>query len=204
MVDNTPERDRPRETDDPSAGYEAIAQRFVTLRESSRVGAALVARWAERLPPGARVLDLGCGAGRPVSELLVARGCEVYGIDASPTLLALFRRRFPTAPTRCEPVQTSTLFGIAFDAAVAIGLVFLLPPLAQRRLIERVRAALRPGGRWLFSAPVERGRWRDVLTGRTCWSLGRRLYRRQLLRAGFREIHEEQDEGGNHHYDARA
>jgi len=39
------------------------------------------------LPPGARILDLGCGAGRHAIEF-ARRGYDVLGIDVSPTMLA--------------------------------------------------------------------------------------------------------------------
>src|SRR5438093_6614101 len=46
---------------------------------------------------GARVLDVGCGSGL-FAQLIAARGCEVAGLDASEPLLAIARRRSPTAP----------------------------------------------------------------------------------------------------------
>jgi magnesium-protoporphyrin O-methyltransferase len=47
---------------------------------------------------GARVLDIGCGAGAlaaPLSE----SGAEVTGLDLSPDLLDLARLRAPSAPS---------------------------------------------------------------------------------------------------------
>ena len=35
----------------------------------------------ERLRPGARALDLGCGTGVPTARQLVDGGCEVTGVD---------------------------------------------------------------------------------------------------------------------------
>ncbi|OCT48688.1 hypothetical protein CLCR_05136 [Cladophialophora carrionii] len=39
------------------------------------------------LPPGSRVLDVGCGTGMPVSELLSTAGLEVFGFDISPKMV---------------------------------------------------------------------------------------------------------------------
>ena len=44
-----------------------------------------------------RVLDLGCGAGRPLAEYLVDRGCLVTGVDASRPMIELFARVVPAA-----------------------------------------------------------------------------------------------------------
>ena len=42
-------------------------------------------------------------------------------------------------------------------ARLAIGLVFLLSPAAQRELFCKVALALEPRGRFLFTAPVQAG-----------------------------------------------
>jgi methionine biosynthesis protein MetW len=39
---------------------------------------------AEMVPRGSRVLDLGCGDGALLSELIDARGCEGQGLEVSP------------------------------------------------------------------------------------------------------------------------
>ena len=41
--------------------------------------------WVRTLPPGARVVDLGCGSGFPITEVLVAEGLDVYAVDAAPS-----------------------------------------------------------------------------------------------------------------------
>jgi tellurite methyltransferase len=43
-----------------------------------------VIEWADSLPPGAFVLDLGCGVGRHVTYL-GSRGFRMAGVDISPT-----------------------------------------------------------------------------------------------------------------------
>ena len=46
------------------------------------------------VPPGARVLDLGCGRGE-LTAYLVQRGWDAEGMDASKAQLADAKRRFP-------------------------------------------------------------------------------------------------------------
>jgi 2-polyprenyl-3-methyl-5-hydroxy-6-metoxy-1,4-benzoquinol methylase len=69
----------------------------------------MVRTWARSLPRGGAILDLGCGAGVPISEALNDEGFVVYGIDASPTLAAAFRRRFPRAHLACEAIEHPAL-----------------------------------------------------------------------------------------------
>jgi SAM-dependent methyltransferase len=45
---------------------------------------------------GRRVLDLGCGTGRLASALAERSGARVWGVDASPEMLAVARTRVPT------------------------------------------------------------------------------------------------------------
>src|SRR6185437_10823179 len=48
-----------------------------------------------RQTSGAKVLDLGCGSGRPVGEHMAKQGLRVTGVDASPTMISLCRERLP-------------------------------------------------------------------------------------------------------------
>lgn len=185
---------------DRSNGWEGVAGRLIA--ERSRIGAETVRTWCRELPAGATVLDLGCGAGVPVSGTLIDEGCRVYAIDASPTLVEAFRRRFPEAPVACESAEESDFFGRSFDGVVAIGLLFLLSPEAQRQVIRRVATALNPRGRFLFTAPTQVANWTDLMTGRPSISLGDSEYRGILADAGLAVLAERVDEGENHYYDA--
>jgi hypothetical protein len=69
-------------------------------------------------------------------------------------------------------------------------------------LIHRVASALRPAGGFLFTAPEQRCRWPDALTGRLSLSLGAEAYRETLTAAGFAAVDTYADEGGNHYYAA--
>ena len=101
---------------DTSNGYEDIAPIYIAGRGRSvaGIGASVVAEWSEMLPDGANVLDLGCGAGVPITKTLIERGFNVYGIDASPRMTAAFRARFPTLTVQCAAVEDSDFFGRTF------------------------------------------------------------------------------------------
>lgn len=185
---------------DRSNGYEEAADEFVARRTASSIGTATVRDWARTLPVGATVLDLGCGTGLPISATLVEEGANVFGVDASPSMIATFRARFPNAPADCSAVEDSDFFSRSFDAVVAWGLMFLLTPDVQRHLIARVATVLKPGGKFLFTSPSEACQWPDNLTGRTSVSLGAEEYRRAAGAAGLQLEHETDDEGQNHYY----
>lgn len=189
-------------TDEPerSNAYESHAAEFISRRTQSAVGAAAVREWASDLRPGAAVLDLGCGCGRPISQVLVDAGFAVHGVDAAPSMIAAFRARFPGAPAECSAIEDSALFGRTFDGVVAWGLMFLLAPDNQALLIRKVARALDAGGRFLFTAPRQECEWPDALTGRRSVSLGREKYRQLLAAEGLVLVGERTDEGENHYY----
>ena len=98
-------------------------------------------------------------------------------------------------------VQDGEFFGRSFDAAVAVVLLFLLPEKDQFALIERVAKIVVPGGRFLFTAPIETGSWIDLNAGITCQSLGRARYETCLNSVGFRIAATFADKGENNYYD---
>jgi len=192
---------------DRSNGYEGVAAEFLAGRGNARtrskgIGVKAVREWARTLPRGAAVIDLGCGAGFPITEVLVLEGLNVYAIDASPSFVEAFRRNLPGVPVACEAVEDSTFFNRTFDAALAWGLMFLLPAEEQRRLIQRVAGILVPGGRLVFTSCPEPFVWNDAMTGLESQSLGAVEYRSQLTAVGLLMIREYEDEGQNYYFDA--
>ena len=161
-----------------------------------------VRKWARTLPRGAAVIDLGCGPGFPITEVLVAEGLRTLGVDAAPSFVQAFRRNLPNTPVVCEAVQDSRFFDRTFDGVLAWGLMFLLSPEDQRRLIQRIADILVPGGRLLFTSPAEPLVWSDAMTGLESRSLGAEEYRRRLSAVGLSISSEYEDEGQNHYFDA--
>jgi 2-polyprenyl-3-methyl-5-hydroxy-6-metoxy-1,4-benzoquinol methylase len=191
---------------DRSNGYENIAAQFLARRgnapSTAGIGVATIRKWARTLPPDAAVIDLGCGSGIPITQVLVTEGLNVWAVDASPSLVLAFRKNFPNTPVACEAIEDSAFFGRTFDAVIACGLMFLLSSEQQQLLLKRIASILNPYGRFLFTAPVEPVLWNDVMTGLESRSLGAEEYKRQLQFAGLSLLNEHEDEGQNHYYDA--
>jgi SAM-dependent methyltransferase len=190
---------------DRSNGYERVSEEFLGRRGSGRsmgVGVDAVRKWARMLPCGGAIIDLGCGPGLPLTEVLVAEGLNAFGVDAAPSFVQAFQRNLPNTPVVCEAVQDSRFFDRTFDAVLAWGLIFLLSPEDQRRLIQRIAGILVPGGRLLFTSPAKPLVWNDAMTGLESRSLGAKEYRRQLLAVDISISNEYEDEGQNHYFDA--
>jgi D-alanine-D-alanine ligase len=109
------------------------------------------------LPPGARVLDVGCGAGRHTIEL-ARRGYQVVGIDPASAMIEAARAAAAEASVAPDFRQASGEAFVAdeeFDAAIC--LFTTLGQISEEgdnsRLVERVSAALRPGGFFVVEVP---------------------------------------------------
>lgn len=190
-------------TTDSIKAYETHAQNFLQCRDTSKVGVQVINRWARSQKPGAEVIEIACGGGIPVTRTLVDAGLKLWAIDSSPTLLNTFRNRFPDIPTQCTTVLKSNYFQRKYDAAIAIGLIFLLSERDQVRMITRISEILRPGASFLFTAPIEVGTWTDINTSHTCISLGQDAYKNALDQAGFQVAKRYEDSGKNNYYEAK-
>lgn len=185
-------------TPDLSNGWEAVAHCFI----ESSIGVATVKAWTSLLPARSAVLDLGCGPGSLRSAALNRVDFAVHAVEAAPSSARAYQQRFPAALVACEAVEDTRFFGRLFDGALAWGLLFLLSPDTQRLTIPRIAAALRPGARFLFTAPAQRCTWADNSTGRPSHSLGAAEYEAVLAESHLSLVAQYEDEGQNHYYDA--
>lgn len=187
---------------DESNGYEGVAEIYIRGRGQAvdGIGSATARAWAQTFGKGSVILDLGCGTGIPVTRILLEAGLQAYAVDASPKMVEDFRQNFPDVPVVCESVERSAFFDRSFDGIISVGLMFLLTEETQRALILKMSAALKPGGRLLFTATREKHEWKDIMTERLSWSLGAERYRQLIADAGLVPGEEYRDEGGNHYF----
>jgi len=133
-------------------GYDAVSEAYRDDEGQSggAQDAGRYAGWAEELAgwlrPGARVLDLGCGAGIPATRELTDRGLQVIGVDFSAAQLHRARRLVPEARLVQADMATVQFSAASLDAVVSFYAVIHLPLADQRALLPRIRGWLRPGG----------------------------------------------------------
>ena len=95
--------------------------------------------------PGELVLDLGCGTGQLTAEI-AERGAEVIGIDGDPEMIRAAREHHPELRIEQGDARDFTL-DTTVDAVFSNAVLHWIPE--QDRVLERVAAALRPGGRFV-------------------------------------------------------
>jgi len=116
-----------------------------------------MAELAALLRPGARILDLGCGAGIPATRKLCDRGLQVVGVDCSAVQLKRARRLIPAAGLVQADMMALAFAPASLDAVVSFYALTHLPLADQRALFPRIRSWLRPAG--LFLATVAARPW---------------------------------------------
>ncbi len=121
---------------------------------------------------GSPVLEIGVGTGR-LALCLAAAGVEVVGIDSSPAMLRVLRRRLAQFPHLKPQVRAvaADMRRFALREKFRLALVpfrtflYLLTREDQRRALRAIRAHLEPGGRVVLAFFVPR---RELISrGRT-------------------------------------
>jgi SAM-dependent methyltransferase len=161
---------RARQRDLVRRGYDAISVAYRSDDGAAAVSSAgdvtryadWVAELAGLLRPGARVMDLGCGAGIPATRELAGRGLRVVGVDFSAVQLRRARRLVPAASLVQADMTALRLRPSSVDAVVSFYALIHVPLADQRALFPRIRDWLRPGG--YFLAIVGATRWTGTET----------------------------------------
>lgn len=127
--------------------YDRIAERYLEWRgEQHREGAApWVSILKERLAPRSKVLDLGCGAGIPLTRTL-AETFDVTGVDISARQIDLARRNVPNCRFIKADIVTVDFPSAIFDAAVGSYSFIHVPRAEHRALFRKIARWLKPGG----------------------------------------------------------
>lgn len=146
-------------------GYDAISLAYRgddgTAAHSSAPDVSRYAGWVAELAgllrPGARVVDLGCGAGIPATRELASHGLQVLGVDFSPVQPHRAQRLVPAARFVQTDMAALHLRPASADAVAALYSLIHVPLADQQALFPRIRDWLRPHGYLL--AIVGAGQW---------------------------------------------
>ncbi|NBB74225.1 MAG: methyltransferase domain-containing protein [Bacteroidetes bacterium] len=123
-------------------------------REEHLFGTApntFVATVADRVPPGADVVELGAGEGRNLIFLAETRDCSGTAVDFAPTALQHAEQLATTRTVALEVIQADVrTWGPARRWEVALVTFLQLLPGERPRLYRLLQQIVRPGG-WVFA-----------------------------------------------------
>ena len=138
-------------------GYDRMAERYLSTKDpEDELTLDALAELAQNLPPGATVLDLGCGAGIPATRWLAQR-FTVTGVDFSVRQLELARRNVPGASFLKADMTDLNFAPETFDAVVALHSIIHVPRTEHLALLRNILRWLKPGGAFLATLSV--GEW---------------------------------------------
>lgn len=117
--------------------YDQMAESYME-RRSLFDNTKQLQRLASLIPPGAKVLDLGCGTGLPVSKFFADRGCEVLGIDLSDRMIDLAKKNVPNATFLIKNIMNLDLSENYFDLIVSFYCLFHLKKEMQTEAFKKI------------------------------------------------------------------
>lgn len=173
------------------AGYDTIAAQYLATRTQDSADVRLLAELIPRLPPGAPVLDAGCGAGQPVT-LRLSQHFQVTGVDFSAAQLELAHQAVPAATFICQDMTQLAFPDENFAAITSYYAIIHIPRHEHRPLLENFWRMLKPGGLALLclgAHDIPGDADDDYLGEPMYWShYDAATYRQMLLDCGYKLI----------------
>ena len=187
-------------------GYNVIAERYLAERSRAAEDVRLLSEFMEKLPTNAKVLDAGCGAGIPISQMLSAH-FRVIGIDFSEAQIELAKKHVPNANFVCQDMTKLDFPENSLDGICSYYAIIHIPREEHRPLLTNLYRMLKPKGFALLCLGAEHlidDIEEDYLGARMYWShYDTETYLKMLAECGFsviwsRKIMEENCEDAGH------
>jgi 2-polyprenyl-3-methyl-5-hydroxy-6-metoxy-1,4-benzoquinol methylase len=137
------------------SGYDRMAEQYLATKDpEDPLALAALEDLVSLLPQGAAALDLGCGAGVPVTRWLANRRFAVTGVDVSARQLELARMNVPEGNFLKADMTELAFAPETFDAVVAFHSIIHVPRAEHPALLESIHRWLKPGGVFLATMTV--------------------------------------------------
>ena len=137
--------------------YRRYAKAWTDLRGQWLYEKTWLDRFLGLLPAQAKILDLGCGSGRPIAAYLLQHGHQLTLVDSADSMLEMAREHFPT---QCwiEADMRSVELSQHFDAILAWDSFFHLTTQDQRGMFAQFAKWSKPKAVLMFQAGQLRAR----------------------------------------------
>jgi ubiquinone/menaquinone biosynthesis C-methylase UbiE len=136
------------------SGYNIIADRYLAARTRDSEDVRLLDELITRLPTGAKVLDAGCGAGLPISQMLSEK-FEVTGVDFSEAQIELAKKNVPNATFICQDMTKLDFPDNIFDGICSYYAIIHIPRKEHQPLLANFDRMLKPDGLALLCLGAE-------------------------------------------------
>ena len=75
--------------------YKKHARAWTELRGNFLYEKAWLDHFLARIPQHSKILDLGCGSGKPIADYLIQHDHKITGVDSSDVMIEMARQNFP-------------------------------------------------------------------------------------------------------------
>ena len=140
-------------------GYNKIALKYHSERNKFESIIEL-RQFTKLLASGAKILDVGCGAGVPVTLFLVDEGFSVVGLDISEEMLSLAKKHVPKGEFLKADMSEMDFPDDSFDGIVSFYAIIHLPREKHAALFNKFHRILKPGGVMLIG--MGKGEWEEI------------------------------------------
>lgn len=181
--------------------YDQMAERYLANRARLKSD-KYVHKLLKYLPKQTTILDLGCGAGIPIDDILLKAGHEVIGLDISRQQIKLARKNCPRGQYLVQDIATLKKGAYQAQAIVSFYALFHIPRSQHGIFLQILTSFLPKGGMLLITMGDREFEGNHVLYGASLWSsqYGTIKNRAIVVSAGFDIILDEIDvSGGERH-----
>jgi len=144
--------------------YNEIAHQWADKRGDALIS-KLVVDFADKVSPGGKILDIGCGTGIPLTKYLCERNFFVTGIDLSERMIAIAQ----SSMIKGAEFVCSDFFDFEsaekFDGVLAWDSLWHFHKNKQESIYPVISDVLRPGGYLLFTHGNIEGEHIDTMMG---------------------------------------
>lgn len=181
--------------------YDKIVKPYLANRDKLKSGKYL-RQLLKFLPKNSRILDLGCGAGVPVDDVLLKAGHSVIGIDISSEQIAFARKNCKGGQYLIGDMADLKENEYEVEAIVSFYAIFHIKRNRHAEWLKVVASNLSKGGKLLITMGDREFEGTHKLYGQELWSsqYGTAKNRQMIKEAGFEILLDEVDtSGGERH-----
>jgi cyclopropane fatty-acyl-phospholipid synthase-like methyltransferase len=178
-------------------GYNQVVEDYVQNRNRLKSD-KYINKLLQLMKPQSLVLDLGCGDGVPVDEMLIKKGHLVIGVDVSEEMIKRARKNCPKGDFQVLDMSNLRMKEYRVDAVVAMYSIFHTPRNEHGKLLEKINSYLPKGGLILITMGDREFEGMHNFFGVKMWSShwGPKKNKELVEMAGFEVLVDEVDSSG--------
>lgn len=181
------------------AGYNVAAKNYSSEFRDQFKNEKHLAKLVAVLFPSSSILDVGCGAGKPIDSYLVSKGMIISGIDISEAQIELAKSYVPEANYEVRDMSELLDGEYQVDAVVSFYAIFHTPRENHADLLKKFKSFLKPNGYLLITMGASdwEGKEDNFCGSEMYWShYGAEKNKELIEEAGFEVVFSEVDDAG--------